>query len=119
MGQAKTRGTRDERIEDAIRRDASAPNVELPDQLNCQKCGHLMPVKWKSVSKQHSAYRGKSTCSVCRSHAVHMIGDEKFLRAFSTGTESLGADQVDIFGKDTGGEVVHVYSSDTSPDTTH
>lgn len=119
MGQAKNRGTREQREAEALEREASAPAVDLPLQLNCQKCGQSMPVKWKSVSRQHSAYRGTSTCSACKAYAVHMVGDPKFLEQYSTGPASLHAEQVDLFGKTADGDIVHVYSSDHGSGTHH
>jgi hypothetical protein len=48
-----------------------------------------------------------------------MVGDQEFLKAYSTSPDSLNAEQLDIFGKDAGGDIVHVYSSDKSNGTKH
>jgi transcription elongation factor Elf1 len=119
MGQAKKRGSREQRQAEAEQREKRTAQEELPEHLNCQRCGHSMSVKWEIVSRSHSAYRGGSDCLVCGARAVHMVGDPAFLKAYSISPASLNAEQLDIFGKDEGGDIVHVYSSDKSNGSEH
>lgn len=119
MGQAKKRGTQEQRKQEAQQREKNTHRPNLPEQQNCQKCGHANPVKWTIFSQRHSAYRGKSTCVMCKSTGVHMVGNHDFLEDYSRMPESLQAEQTDIFGKDSRGNIVHIYSSEKTNDTHH